>query len=86
MNNKPYTHLRDHAYYSELYDKLTIEKCQHWGNKKYSKDISKLKGKEEKTEKIKEKLFHDVTVPLALHFIKAERRRITGAPFSFGRD
>ncbi|MFA6897065.1 MAG: hypothetical protein WCQ96_02155 [Patescibacteria group bacterium] len=73
MSNKQYIHLKDRTYYSELYDKLTIEKCQRWEDKKYSKDITKLKGKEKETEKIKEKLFHDVTIPLALHFIKAER-------------
>jgi len=73
MNDKPYTYLKDRAYYSELYDKFTIEKCQHWEDKKYSKDITKLKGREKEMAKIKEKFFHDVTIPLALHFIKAER-------------
>jgi len=41
-----YQHLKDYIYYSELYDKVTIEKCQRWDNTKYPKDISKLKSKE----------------------------------------
>jgi len=73
MNDKPYTHLKDHIYYSELYDKFTIEKCQRWEKQKYSKNISKLKGEEKEIEKIKERFSHDVVTPVALHFIEAER-------------
>lgn len=73
MNDKPYTYLKDRAYYSELYDKLTIEKCQDWENKKYYKDVSKLKGREKEIEEAKERWFHNAVIPLALYFIKAER-------------
>ncbi len=73
MKDKPYIYLKDSTYYSELYDKLTIEECQRWENKKYYKDISKLKGKEKELEKSKEKLYYSMVVPIALHFIKAGR-------------
>jgi predicted Zn-ribbon and HTH transcriptional regulator len=66
-------HLKDQTYYSELYDQRTIEKCRSWESSKYSKDISKLKGKEKELEEIKRKCFHDVAIPMSLHFIKAER-------------
>jgi hypothetical protein len=65
-------HLKNHTYYSEFYDQLTIEKCQRWDNTKYPKDISKLKGKEKKLEKIKKEYFEKVAVPLALTIMKAE--------------
>ncbi len=65
-------HLKDYIYYDELYDKFTIEKCQRWENMKYPVDISKLKSKEKKLEKIKEACSRNMVIPVALHFIKAE--------------
>lgn len=69
---RDYKHLKDQTYYSELYDKVTIEKCQRWDNTKYPKDISKLKGKEKKLEKIKKEYFENVAVQLVLNIMKAD--------------
>lgn len=68
-----YQHLKDHIYYSELYDKFTIEKCQRWEKKKYQDDIDKLKGKEKKVGEIKKQWAENVVSPLALYFMKFER-------------
>jgi len=73
MNDRPYIHLKDQLYYSELYDKFTIEKCQWWEKRQYSKDISKLEGKEKEIEEAKERCFYNSVIPIALYFIKAER-------------
>jgi len=67
-----YKHLKDDIYYNDLYDRFTIEKCQHWESKDYPKDISKLKGKEKKAEEIRKEYFRKVVIPLSLYFIKAE--------------
>jgi len=65
-------HLKKYIYYNELYDKLTIEKCQRWENMEYPVDISKLKGKEKEVEKIKRDCSRNLVIPVALYFIKAE--------------
>ncbi len=71
MDNQTYTHLKDYNYYSELYDKFTIEKCQRWEKHKYTKDISKLENKEKEIE-AKERCFYKAVIPIALYFIKAD--------------
>lgn len=68
-----YQYLKDHIYYNELYDKLTIEKCQRWENDLYQADISKLKGKEKKIWKLKNEFSRASVMPVALVFLKIER-------------
>lgn len=69
-----YQHLKDYAYYDELYDKLTIEECQRWENSPYKKaDIFKLKGKEKKIAELKDKTFRNLVRPIPLTFFKADR-------------
>lgn len=67
-----YKYSKSNIYYSELYDRMTIEKCQRWENMKYPIDISKLKGKEKEVEKIKRDCSRNLVIPVALYFIKAE--------------
>ena len=62
-------HLKDHTYYSELYDKFTIEKCQRWEK---SEDLESLKDENEAVAKIKKdfkKIKKDV---LAFSILEAE--------------
>lgn len=68
-----YQNLKDHTYYDELYDKLTIKKCQRWENNPYQADISKLKGKEKKLGELKNKFSHNSVMHLTLLFLKIER-------------
>ncbi|MFZ2975920.1 MAG: hypothetical protein WA055_04835 [Candidatus Moraniibacteriota bacterium] len=68
-----YQYQKDYTYYEELYDKLTIEKCQRWENNPYQADISKLKGKEKKLGELKNKFSHNSVMPLTLLFLKIER-------------
>lgn len=34
-----YKHLKENSYYSDPYDRLTIEECQRWENKEYPKPL-----------------------------------------------
>jgi len=71
---KIFTHLKNHAYYNELYDKFTIEECQDWENKKHElEDLSKLSEKEKKLERIKKKYLENAFFPMIIYFVKGER-------------
>lgn len=63
-------YLKDHTYYSELYDKLTIEKCQRWEK---SEDLESLKDKNEPVAKIKKDFFEKCVIPISMYFIKGDR-------------
>lgn len=62
--------LKDHTYYSELYDKITIEKCQRLEK---SDGLKSLEHKDEAVAKIKKEFFDKCVAPTALYFIKGER-------------
>jgi len=66
--DKLYRHLKDHNYYSELYDRVTIEECQRWENSKYPE-----KSGEGELEKTKAEYFRKVVVPLGLYYLTADR-------------
>lgn len=72
INDAWHKYLQDYSYYSDLYDRLTIEECQRWENKEYSQSLKK-KNKEEKLEKVKEEYFHKVVIRLAIYFLTADR-------------
>ncbi len=67
-----YKHLQDESYYSDLYDRLTIEECQRWENKEYPKSLNET-DEEAKLTKVKEEYFHKVVVRLAIYFLTADR-------------
>lgn len=72
MGNPTYKHLKDESYYSDLYDRLTIEECQRWENKEYPK-LLKETDEEAKLTKVKEEYFHKVVIRLAIYFLTADR-------------
>lgn len=67
-----YKHLKDESYYSDLYDRLTIEECQRWENKEYPKSLKET-DEEAKLTKVKEEYFHKVVIRLAIYFLTADR-------------
>lgn len=69
----PYTHLKDEIYYSELYDKFTIEECKRWEEKKDLEDLPTIKDEDPKKTKIKISFAKNVVIPIALYAIKGER-------------
>lgn len=62
--------IKDHTYYSELYDKITIEKCQRLEK---SDGLKSLEHKDKSVAKIKKEFFDKCVAPTALYFIKGER-------------
>ncbi len=62
----PYKHLKDDVYYSELYDRMTIEYCRRWEG---------LKDGESLEEKHKDSPAKGLVVTLGLYFKKGERYR-----------
>lgn len=62
--------LKDHIYYSELYDKVTIEKCQRLEK---SDGIPSLEHKNKKVAKFRKDFFDKCVVPTAMYFLKGER-------------
>lgn len=65
-----YKHLKNYTYYSELYDKFTIEECQRWQK---SKDLESLKDDDEAVAKIKKDFFEKCLIPTSMYFLKGER-------------
>jgi len=63
-------YLKDHIYYSELYDKFTIEKCQRWEK---SDGLEYLKDADESVAKIKKDFFEKCFIPTSMYFLKGER-------------
>lgn len=67
-----YKYLKDHSYYSDLYDRLTIEECQRWENKEYPKSLNET-DEEAMLTKVKEEYFHKVVIRLGIYFLTADR-------------
>ncbi len=67
-----YKYLKGHSYYSNLYDRITIEECQRWENKEYPKSLKET-DEEAKLTKVKEEYFHKVVIRLAIYFLTADR-------------
>ena len=66
-----YQYLKDYTYYSELYDKLTIDDCEYWENQK---DVIIENPKTEKEiEKQNKIVVTNMAVELSLWFEKGER-------------
>lgn len=71
MNSFKY--LKDKIYYSELYDRFTIEECRHWGNNDRLEEPSLLKNDNREEQIIKKEFISKVVTPIALYFIKGDR-------------
>ena len=70
-----YVHLKDEAYYSELYDRGTVETCRRReaaGEKEYG-EVKTKSDKAQKIEELKHKLKVTLVMPMALHFYMGER-------------
>ena len=62
-----YTHLKDKEYYSDLYDKSTVERCR-----RSVEHFKKNKKPDNKLEDIKDR-WSLVTLDIALYFLTGER-------------
>lgn len=73
MDNIKY--LKSESYYSDLYDRCTVEECRRMEKSGVSKDYEELEDEPEKkkVEKIKQKLKVSIVIPTALHFLKGDR-------------
>jgi len=70
---KQYLHLKPDKYYSDLYDRFTIEECKYWEDKKSIDDSPSIKDKNSGKAKIKREFSIKVLIPTILHFVKGER-------------
>lgn len=69
---KPGEYLKDKSYYSDLYDRFTVEKCRRWESEDKLDDLPSIEGKNPKEQKIKKEFTVKVVIPTALYFIKGE--------------
>ena len=65
------TYLKDHTYYSELYDRMTIDECECWDSEVY--DAYAKSGKKLDPTKPSRKLHGGLLADLALCFRKGDR-------------
>ena len=65
------TYLRDNIYYSELYDRITIEECECWDSEVY--DAHAKSDKKFDPAKPSRRLHGGLLADLHLHFVKGER-------------
>lgn len=68
-------YLKPELYYSDLYDRFTVEECRHWEKKGVSEDWATIKDKTKKSKinKIKKEFTVNVVIPTALYFLKGDR-------------
>lgn len=71
MINFLYKHLEDESYYSERYDRMTIEECERWEVKE--KVPMENQKTEEEIGKQKEIIANNFSVAFGLRFVKGER-------------
>ena len=70
-------YLKPESYYSDLYDRFTVEECRRWEKKGVSEDWTTIKEKDKtkksKIDKIKKEFTVNVVIPTVLYFIKGDR-------------
>ena len=71
MDDINFKHLKDHAYYSELYDRMTIDECECWDSEVY--DAHAKSDKKFDPTKPSRKLHGGLLADLALCFRKGDR-------------
>ncbi len=74
MDKTTYHHLKDETYYSEMYDRLTIEECRRWENQNVDK-LKSVQDKKPEMAALKKSYTSKVVIPVALCFLKGERYR-----------
>jgi hypothetical protein len=73
MSKEEFKYLKSESYYSDLYDRFTVEKCRSWEKSGVSKDHVLIKDSKPDKNKIKEEFIVNVVLPTALYFIKGDR-------------
>jgi len=68
-----YKYLKSTSYYSDLYDRLTIEECRRLEKRGISGDKILIETDKSKKGKIKKEFTVKVVVPTMLYFVKGER-------------
>lgn len=68
-----YKHLQPESYYSDLYDRLTIEECRRLEKRGISEDHAAIETNRSKKDKIKKEFTVKVIVPTILYFVKGDR-------------
>jgi len=68
-----YTHLKPGYYYSDLYDRLTVEECRRLKKRGILEDHTAIETDKSKKDKIKKEFTVRVVVPTMLYFVKGER-------------
>ncbi|MBU4284844.1 hypothetical protein KKF60_03100 [Patescibacteria group bacterium] len=68
-----YKYLKSTSYYSDLYDRLTIEECRRLEKRGISGDKISIETDKSKKDKIKKEFTVRVVVPTMLYFVKGER-------------
>jgi len=68
-----YKYLKPESYYSDLYDRLTIEECRRLEKRGISEDHIAVETDKSKKDKIKKEFTVRVVVPTMLYFVKGER-------------
>lgn len=69
--SRSYTYLKDYTYYSELYDRMTIEDCERWDGDVC--DAYEKSGEKFDPERPRRTLYGGLVADLALYFKKGER-------------
>ncbi len=74
-NEEEFKNLKSEQYYSDLYDRGTIEECRRWeeSGMAEAKKAEEKEKKESKTDKIRVKFKGNIVLPVALYFIQGER-------------
>jgi len=67
------TQLKDEIYYSNLYDRLTVDECRRLEKSGISEDFAEIKDKKSKKDKIKKEFEVTVVLPILLYFKIGER-------------
>lgn len=68
-----YKYLKPESYYSDLYDRFTVEECRRWEKRGISEDFESTEDKLSAKGKIKREFIVTAVIPTALYFIKGER-------------
>lgn len=75
MEKDSFKYLKSELYYSDLYDKFTVEECRRWEKMGVGEDWAEVKddAEDEKETKMKEQMKVTLVLPTMLYVIKGER-------------
>lgn len=66
------SYLKPEQYYSDLYDRFTVEKCRRWESEEGRVDLASIKDKDPRKQDFNKVYMEHITIPTALYFIKGE--------------